>query len=103
MDLVQKNIFLSRFCVLLVVNIVDLAGKNIVLTSKEYALLEYLMLNVNNIVTRTMIYEHVWEEDFDSMTNLADVYVNYLRNKIDKGHKKKLLHTIRGTGYIIRE
>lgn len=77
-------------------------GKEITLTSKEYALLEYLMLNAGHVVTRTMISEHVWNEDFDSFTNIIDVYVNYLRNKIDKGFKKKLLHTIRGTGYILK-
>ncbi|MFH1339156.1 MAG: response regulator transcription factor [Candidatus Omnitrophota bacterium] len=79
------------------------AGKEITLTSKEYALLEYLMLNANQIVTRTMISEHVWNEDFDSFTNVIDVYINYLRAKIDKSFKKQLIHTIRGTGYILKE
>ena len=78
------------------------AGKDIVLTSKEYALLEYLMLNCNSAVTRTMISEHVWHEDFDSFTNVIDVYIKYLRNKIDKGFKKKLIHTIHGTGYTLK-
>lgn len=79
------------------------AGNEIILTSREYSLLEYLMLNANQIVTRTMISEHVWNEDFDSFTNVIDVYVNYLRNKIDKGFKKRLIHTIRGRGYILQE
>lgn len=78
-------------------------GKEIALTSKEYALLEYLMLHAGQIVTRTMISEHVWNEDFDSFTNVIDVYVNYLRNKIDKGFKKQLIHTMRGTGYTLKE
>ena len=78
------------------------AGNDIILTSKEYALLEFLMLNANQIVTRTMISEHVWNEDFDSFTNVIDVYINYLRAKIDKGFKKQLLHTVRGTGYILK-
>lgn len=78
------------------------ANKEIELTSKEYALLEYLILNTNQVVTRTMISEHVWNEDFDSFTNVIDVYINYLRNKIDQGFKKQLLHTIRGTGYILK-
>lgn len=78
------------------------SGKEIILTSKEYALLEYLMLNAKRIVTRTMISDHVWNEDFDSFTNVIDVYVNYLRNKMDHGFKKKLIHTIRGTGYILK-
>jgi len=77
--------------------------KEIPLTSKEYALLEYFMLNANQVITRTMISEHVWHEDFDSFTNVIDVYVNYLRNKIDKGFKKKLINTLRGTGYILKE
>ena len=78
------------------------AGKEIILTNKEYALLEYLMRNPGCIVTRTMISEHVWDINFDTFTNVIDVYMNYLRNKIDKGHKKKLIETIRGRGYMIR-
>lgn len=79
------------------------AGREIRLTSKEYALLEYLLLNANQIITRTMISEHVWNEDFDSFTNVTDVYINYLRNKIDKGYDKQLINTIRGVGYILKE
>ena len=78
-------------------------GKEITLTSKEYALLEYLMRHAGEVVTRTMISEHVWNEDFDSFSNVVDVYVNHLRNKIDKGYKKPLIHSIRGTGYILKE
>ena len=79
------------------------AGKEIQLTSKEFALLEYLMLNATHVVTRTMISEHVWHEDFDSFTNVIDVYMNFLRNKIDKGHTKQLIHTVHGKGYVLRE
>ncbi|MCK5492672.1 MAG: response regulator transcription factor [Candidatus Omnitrophica bacterium] len=79
------------------------AGNEMNLTSKEYSLLEYLMLNENQIVTRTMISEHVWNEDFDSFTNVIDVYINYLRKKVDKDCDKPLIHTIRGTGYILKE
>ncbi|MDD5565725.1 MAG: response regulator transcription factor [Candidatus Omnitrophica bacterium] len=79
------------------------AGKEIQLTSKEFALLEYLMLNATYVVTRTMISEHVWHEDFDSFTNVIDVYMNFLRNKIDKGQKKQLIHTIHGKGYVLKE
>jgi len=79
------------------------AGKDITLTSKEYALLEYLMLHARQVVTRTMISEHVWNEDFDTFTNVIDVYVRYLRNKIDKNFNKPLLHTVRGTGYILSD
>ncbi|MCX8116304.1 MAG: response regulator transcription factor [Desulfobacterota bacterium] len=75
--------------------------KEIELTAKEYALLEYFMRNPNKVLTRTMISEHVWDYHFDSMTNVIDVYVNYLRKKIDKGFEPKLIHTIRGVGYIL--
>lgn len=78
------------------------AGKEILLTSREYALLEYLMINANNVVTRTMISEHVWHEDFDSFTNVIDVYIRYLRNKIDKDFKNKLIHTVHGVGYVLK-
>ena len=78
-------------------------SKPINLTSKEYALLEFLMLNANQLVTRTMISEHVWQEDFDSFTNVIDVYINYLRKKIDQPTAKKLIHTIRGSGYILKD
>jgi DNA-binding response OmpR family regulator len=79
------------------------SGKEINLTSKEYSLLEYLLLHANQIVTRTMISEHVWNEDFDSFTNITDVYINYLRNKIDKDFSRQLIHTVRGVGYILKE
>jgi len=76
-------------------------GKEIELTSKEYALLEYFMRNPDKVLTRTMIAEHVWDYHFDSMTNVVDVYVNYLRRKIDKDFEPKLIHTLRGVGYIL--
>lgn len=79
------------------------AEKEIQLSSKEFALLEYLMLNANHVVTRTTISEHVWHEDFDSFTNVIDVFISFLRNKIDKDSKKPLIHTIHGKGYTIRE
>jgi len=78
-------------------------GKEIELTSKEYALLEYFMRNPDKVLTRTMITEHVWDYHFDSMTNVIDVYVNYLRRKIDKDFEPKLIHTIRGVGYIMKK
>lgn len=76
--------------------------KEINLTGREYNLLEYLMLHANHVVTRTDISEHVWNEDFDSLTNVIDVFINRLRNKIDSGFKKKLIHSLRGTGYILK-
>ena len=79
------------------------AEKEIDLTAKEYALLEYLVRNPNQVLTRTMIAEHVWDYTFDSFTNIIDVYVNYLRKKIDRDAEKKLIHTVRGVGYILKE
>jgi heavy metal response regulator len=78
-------------------------SKEIDLTSKEYGLLEYLMRNPNTVLSRAMIAEHVWDYAFDSFTNIIDVYVNYLRKKIDKDFPSKLIHTVRGQGYILRE
>ncbi len=78
------------------------AGKEILLTSKEYSLLEFLMRNQNSLVTRTMIAEHVWDVNFDTYTNIIDVYINYLRNKLDQGFDKKMIYTVRGRGYILK-
>jgi heavy metal response regulator len=78
-------------------------NEEIVLTAKEFALLEYLMRNTGKLVTRTMISEHVWDINFDSGTNVIDVYINFLRKKVDYGHQKSLIHTIRGRGYVIRD
>ncbi len=77
------------------------AGREIVLTNREYALLEYFLRNVNQVVTRTMLAEHVWEQNFDPMTNVIDVHVARLRRKIDEEFPLKLLQTIRGKGYIL--
>ncbi len=73
------------------------------LTAKEYALLEYFLHNVGTVVTRTQIADHVWNYDFDYDSNVVDVYVRYLRNKIDKDFAYPLIHTIRGTGYVMRD
>jgi heavy metal response regulator len=82
---------------------VERAGKEIELTTKQYTLLAYLMRNAGTIVTRTMISEHVWDIHYDVSTNVIDVYINYLRSKVDKGHKQKLIKTVRGRGYILSE
>jgi DNA-binding response OmpR family regulator len=79
------------------------AGKRIELTSKEYSLLEYLMSNAGRVLSRTMIIEHVWDQSFDGITNIVDVYVRHLRNKVDEGHEHKLIRTVRGVGYAISE
>jgi len=73
------------------------------LTAKEYGLLEYLMRNPNTVLSRAMIADHVWDYAFDSFTNIIDVYVNYLRKKVDKDFPTKLIHTVRGQGYVMRE
>lgn len=78
------------------------AEKEIALSAREYAILEYLAYNKDRVVTRTEITEHIYDESFDLDSNIVDVYINYLRNKIDKGFKKKLIHTIRGKGYILK-
>src|SRR5437667_7641428 len=77
-------------------------GKRIDLTSKEYALLEYLMSNAGRVLSRTMIIEHVWDQSFDGITNIVDVYVRHLRNKVDEVHEHKLIHTVRGVGYTVK-
>jgi DNA-binding response OmpR family regulator len=77
--------------------------RKIELTSKEFALLEYLMRNAGQRVTRAMIIEHVWNLNFDTSTNVVDVYINYLRNKLDENACGSLIHTIRGVGYELSE
>jgi DNA-binding response OmpR family regulator len=76
-------------------------GQRIELTGKEYALLEYLMINAGRVMSRTMIIEHVWDQSFDGATNIVDVYVRHLRNKIDEPFERKLIRTVRGVGYVI--
>jgi len=78
-------------------------GQNIDLSAKEFALLEYLLQNAGKPVTRTNIIEHVWDMHFDTFTNVVDVYVNYLRNKIDKRFSPALIHTVRGVGYVLTD
>ena len=79
------------------------ADREIMLTAKEYALLEMFLQNINRLLSRAEIAEHVWGSDFDSSSNIIDVYMNYLRNKIEKGFSSKLIHTIVGMGYIMKE
>jgi DNA-binding response OmpR family regulator len=78
------------------------AEKKIELTPKEFALLEYLMRNNGRRVSRAEIIEHVWNLNFDTMTNVVDVYINYVRKKVDAASDRKLIHTIRGVGYELR-
>ncbi|MDH4101728.1 MAG: response regulator transcription factor [Nitrospirota bacterium] len=81
---------------------VSRAGKVITLSAREYALLEYMAYNKGAVLSRTDIVEHIYHEDKDMDSNVIDVYVNYLRNKIDKNAKKKLIHTVRGAGYMLK-
>jgi DNA-binding response OmpR family regulator len=79
------------------------AGKNIHLTAKEFLLLELLMRNKNRILTRRTIAEQVWGYTFDTGTNIVDVYINYVRKAIDEGYSKRLIHTVRGVGFVLKE
>jgi DNA-binding response OmpR family regulator len=72
------------------------------LTAKEFQLLEYLMRNAGHVLTRTQILDHVWGYNFDSFSNVVDIYVHYLRNKIDKGYSEPLIKTVRGVGYSLK-
>ncbi len=78
-------------------------GKEITLTAKEFNLLEYFIRNKGRVISRNTILEQVWELDFDTGTNVVDVYVNYLRKKVDKGFSPKLIHTVIGMGYVVKE
>ena len=78
-------------------------GRNIELTTKEFSLLEYLMRNAGRRVTRSMIIENVWNISFDTSTNVVDVYINYLRKKVDEGAPYRLIHTVRGVGYELSD
>ena len=77
------------------------AGQRIELTSKEYSLLEYLVSNAGRVLSRTMIIEHVWDQSFDGVTNIVDVYVRHLRSKVDDPYEQKLIRTVRGVGYTV--
>jgi two-component system copper resistance phosphate regulon response regulator CusR len=77
------------------------ASRRIELTSKEYALLEHLMVNAGRVLSRTMIIEHVWDQSFDGATNIVDVYVKRLRSKVDDPYETKLIRSVRGVGYSI--
>jgi DNA-binding response OmpR family regulator len=79
------------------------AGKPIDLTAKEYALLEFFLRNKGSVLSRSIISEHIWDYSFDTGTNLIDVYINHLRAKIENGFSGKLIHTVRGVGYVLRK
>ena len=83
--------------------IVKRGDREISLSAKEYALLEYLMRNAGIILSREKIENHIWNFDYEGGTNVVDVYIRYLRKKIDEGANVKLIHTVRGRGYVLRE
>jgi two-component system copper resistance phosphate regulon response regulator CusR len=78
------------------------SGRMIELTPKEYAVLEYLMRHTGRVLSRTLITEYAWDYHFDPGTNIVDVVINRLRKKVDSGHEQKLLHTVRGVGYVVK-
>jgi DNA-binding response OmpR family regulator len=79
------------------------AGRSIELTSKEYALLEFLMSHAGRVVSREMIIQHVWDKSFEGVADVVDVYISQLRKKVDTGYEAKLVHDVRGLGYMICE
>lgn len=82
---------------------VERAGQTMELSGKEFAMLEYLMRNQGKVLSREQIEQHVWDFDYEGGSNMVDVYIRYLRKKLDEGYEKKLIHTVRGTGYVMRE
>ena len=78
-------------------------GKEIALSAKEFSLLEYLLRNKGHVLSRTMIENHLWNFDYSGGTNAVDVYIRYLRKKVDDGFEPKLIHTVRGCGYVLKE
>ncbi len=78
-------------------------GKDVLLSAREYSLLEYMAVNRNKVLSRTLLSEHLYDHDFDLDSNVIDVFINRIRNKIDRGFNIKLIHTIRGAGYMIKE
>ena len=84
--------------------LVERTGKNIILTSREYALLDFFMRNQNRVLTKTQILEHVWDYNYEGFSNIVETYVKYLRKKLHvTAQSKELIHTLRGTGYILKE
>jgi len=84
-------------------HMVERAGSPVALSAKEFSLLEYLLHNQGIVLSREQIENHVWDYDYEGGTNVVDVYIRYLRKKIDEGHAVKLIHTVRGCGYVLRE
>lgn len=102
-NLSENILTIVDLCLNLSSHTVTRDGKEISLTSKEYQLLEYLMYNKEKVLSREKIENHIWNYDYEGGTNVIDVYIRYLRKKIDDGFNTKLIHTVRGAGYVIRE
>ncbi len=89
MDVTQRQVFRG--------------GKELFLSGREYAILEYLMRNQGIVLSRQRIEDHIWNYDYEGGSNVVDVYIRYLRKKLDEGREPKLIHTVRGAGYVLRE
>ncbi|MBN1345492.1 MAG: heavy metal response regulator transcription factor [Phycisphaerae bacterium] len=100
---VNSPIVVADLTVDLLTHSVDRAGRRIDLSAREYALLEYLARHAGEVLSRTMILEHVWDMNQDPLTNVVDVHINRLRKKVDHGFDQPLIHTIRGVGYVLRK
>lgn len=99
----SNELTLGELCMDLAAHRVTRAGREIKLSAKEYAILEYMLLNRGVVLSRERIEEHVWNYDFEGGSNVVDVYMRYLRRKLDDPFEHKLIHTVRGSGYVIRE
>jgi DNA-binding response OmpR family regulator len=98
-----SELFLDDLRIDLLARRVFRGSKEISLTPKEFSLLEYLLRNKDKVLSRTEIIENVWGYDFDPTTNIVDVHIKFLREKVETGFHKKLIHTVRGTGYVLKE
>lgn len=99
----EETLKIADLCMDLKKHIVYRGGQQIELSSKEFAMLEYLLRNQGKVLSRVQIEQHVWNYDYMGGSNMVDVYVRYLRKKVDDGQEKKLIHTVRGAGYVLRE
>jgi heavy metal response regulator len=102
-DVQGSTLSLADLHVDLLARSVERGGQRIALTNKEFELLEYLLRNQGRVLSRVILTEHIWDMHFDSETNVIDVVINRLRRKIDDGFGSKLIHTVRGVGYVLRE
>ena len=98
-----STIGVDALCLNRITRVAERDGTPIELSAKEYLLLEYLMRNAGQVLTRTMILDHVWGYNFDTASNVIDVHINRLRAKVDKGFSRKLIHTIKGVGYVFKD